>query len=128
MCNKQTQELLDVGRAIEVKMNKNELDKMDVDKDGKETAQKQEQAQDSASMIPTGKFQLISVLTHQGRSSESGHYIGWAHQKGDLWVKYDDDVISYVKTQDILDLKGGGDWHMNYICIFKRLEVPFMEV
>ena len=122
-CNKQTQELLDLGRAIEVKMNKNE---MDIDKETKEANDKAQQ--DNSNTIPTGRFQLISVLTHQGRSSESGHYIGWTHQKGDIWVKYDDDVISYVKTQDILELKGGGDWHMNYICIYKRLEVPFMEV
>jgi len=122
-CNKQTQELLDLGRAIEMKMKKNEMDKMDVDKEGENKVQSE-----NTNTIPTGRYQLIAVLTHQGRSSESGHYIGWTHQKGDNWVKYDDDVVSYVKTQDILDLKGGGDWHMNYICIFKRLEVPYMEV
>ena len=122
-CNKQTQELLDLGRAIEVKMKKNEMDDMKEDKKNNEKLN-----EENLNTIPTGRFQLISVLTHQGRSSESGHYIGWAHQKGDIWVKYDDDVISYVKTQDILELKGGGDWHMNYICIFKRLEVPFMEI
>ena len=122
-CNKQTQELLDLGRAIEVKMKKIE---MDVDNNDKEKNCISDQ--DNSNTIPTGRFQLIAVLTHQGRSSESGHYIGWTHQKGDMWVKYDDDVISYVKTQDILELKGGGDWHMNYICIYKRLEVPFMEI
>lgn len=122
-CNKQTQELLDLGRAIEVKMNKNELDKKDIDK-----AEENKDQTQNYNTIPTGRYQLIAVLTHQGRSSESGHYIGWTHQKGDIWVKYDDDAVSYVKTQDILDLKGGGDWHMNYICIFKRQEVPFMEI
>jgi ubiquitin carboxyl-terminal hydrolase 14 len=122
-CDKQTQELLDLGRAIEMKMKKNELDKMEVDKQGENKVQSE-----NSNTVPTGRYELIAVLTHQGRSSESGHYIGWTHQKGDNWVKYDDDVVSYVKTQDILELKGGGDWHMNYICIFKRQEVPYMEV
>ena len=121
-CNKQTQELLDLGRAIEIKMKKNEMDVVDKEKEAKEKMQV-----DPLNCVPTGRYSLIAVLTHQGRSSESGHYIGWVHQKDDNWVKYDDDVITYVKSQEILDLRGGGDWHMNYICIFKRLEVPFQE-
>jgi hypothetical protein len=31
-------------------------------------------------------------------------------------------------TNDVLELKGGGDWHMAYICFFKQLEVPFIEL
>lgn len=27
---------------------------------------------------PTGTYQLLSVVTHQGRYADSGHYIGWA--------------------------------------------------
>ena len=78
--------------------------------------------------IPTGRYQLIALITHQGRSSESGHYIGWVHKKEDKWLKYDDDVVSMKTTNDILELKGGGDWHMAYICFFKQLEVPFVEL
>jgi len=33
-----------------------------------------------------------------------------------------------VTTNEVLELKGGGDWHMAYICFFKQLEVPLMEV
>lgn len=25
----------------------------------------------------TGKYQLIGVVTHKGRSADSGHYVGW---------------------------------------------------
>ena len=25
----------------------------------------------------TGNYQLVSVITHKGRSTNSGHYVGW---------------------------------------------------
>jgi len=96
------------------------MDVVDKEKEAKEKMQV-----DPLNTVPTGRYLLIAVLTHQGRSSESGHYIGWVHQKDDNWVKYDDDVITYVKSQEILDLRGGGDWHMNYICILKDLKCLF---
>ena len=37
---------------------------------------------------------MKGVLTHKGRSIDSGHYIGWTkHEKN--WVKFDDDKVSY---------------------------------
>lgn len=36
----------------------------------------------------TGRFELIAVLTHKGRTLDSGHYIGWVKQKAaDTWVQ-----------------------------------------
>lgn len=77
----------------------------------------------------SGFYQLEAVLTHQGRSSSSGHYVGWARQKGDLWAKFDDDQVSQVTSEDILRLSGGGDWHCAYVLIYgpKPLEVPEVE-
>lgn len=31
---------------------------------------------------PTGTYQLLSVVTHQGRYADSGHYVGWAKAGG----------------------------------------------
>jgi ubiquitin carboxyl-terminal hydrolase 14 len=66
------------------------------------------------------------VLTHQGRSSSSGHYVGWVRQKGDEWMKFDDDCVSPVTSEDILRLSGGGDWHCAYVLLYgpKILEIP----
>lgn len=77
----------------------------------------------------SGYYTLEAVLTHQGRSSSSGHYVGWARQKGDLWAKFDDDTVSQVTSEDILRLSGGGDWHCAYVLIYgpKPLEVPVVE-
>ena len=118
MCTEETKELLNLGRKIESKLLKD-------DKDFKIENVKKEEGKD---YIPTGRYQLISVLTHQGRSSESGHYIGWVHKMDDKWLKYDDDTVTMVTTNEVLELKGGGDWHMAYICFFKQLEVPVMDV
>ena len=118
MCTEETKELLNLGRKIESKLMKD-------DKDFKIENVKKEEGKE---YIPTGRYQLISVLTHQGRSSESGHYIGWVHKIDDKWLKFDDSEVTMVSTNEVLELKGGGDWHMAYICFFKQLEVPVMDV
>lgn len=41
-----------------------------------------------------------------------GHYIGWVRHKGDEWVKFDDDTVTSVTSEEILRLSGGGDWHL----------------
>lgn len=78
----------------------------------------------------SGFYTLQAVLTHQGRSSSSGHYVGWVRQKGDQWMKFDDDVVSPVESEDILRLSGGGDWHCAYVLLYgpKILETPLEEV
>jgi len=77
----------------------------------------------------TGNYELYGVVTHKGRSADSGHYIGWVRQPAsdanttsDLWWKFDDDVVSEVNTADILNLKGGGDWHTAYMNFYRSKE------
>ncbi|XP_040027317.1 ubiquitin carboxyl-terminal hydrolase 14 [Gasterosteus aculeatus] len=73
----------------------------------------------------SGYYDLQAVLTHQGRSSSSGHYVGWVKRKEDEWVKFDDDKVSLVSPEDILRLSGGGDWHIAYVLLYgpRRLEM-----
>ncbi|XP_015754897.1 PREDICTED: ubiquitin carboxyl-terminal hydrolase 14-like [Acropora digitifera] len=75
----------------------------------------------------SGYYELTAVLTHQGRSSSSGHYLAWIRRKGGVndWVKCDDDKMSNVTSEDILKLSGGGDWHCAYVLLYgpRRLEV-----
>ena len=75
-----------------------------------------------------GKYELFALVTHKGRDADGGHYMGWVkaeHQGGDTakvqdseeednaedWFVFDDDEVSPCKTEDVLKLKGGGDWH-----------------
>jgi len=66
----------------------------------------------------SGYYVLQAVLTHKGRSSNSGHYVGWVRQKGEVWLKCDDDEVSPVHEEDVLKLSGGGDWHTAYLLIY----------
>eukprot|EP01136_Pigoraptor_vietnamica_P011581 Opistho-1_new@50594 len=72
----------------------------------------------------SGFYELSAVLTHMGRSSDSGHYVGWVRTKGDNWLKYDDDKVSPVHTEDILKLSGGGDWHIAYVLLYSSRSLP----
>ena len=57
----------------------------------------------------SGYYELIAVLTHKGRSSNSGHYVGWSkNHKTGQWYMFDDDVVTKVSEEDILKLSGGG--------------------
>ncbi len=54
-------------------------------------------------------YELQAVLTHQGRSSSSGHYLAWVKHSGNVWLKLDDDKVYMVLEEDILKLSGGGE-------------------
>lgn len=74
-----------------------------------------------------GYYDLQAVLTHQGRSSSSGHYVSWVKRKQDEWIKFDDDKVSIVTPEDILRLSGGGDWHIAYVLLYGPRRVEIME-
>jgi len=63
------------------------------------------------------------VLTHQGRSSSSGHYVGWV-KLPTSWVKFDDDLVTPVTEEEILKLSGGGDWHCAYVLLYGPRRLP----
>lgn len=65
----------------------------------------------------SGFYELKAVLTHKGRSSASGHYVGWI-KKDAQWYKCDDDFVEAVDSEEILKLSGGGDWHCAYVCLY----------
>lgn len=69
----------------------------------------------------SGYYTLQAVLTHRGRSSSSGHYVGWIRQSHDVWIKCDDDTISPVTTEDILKLSGGGKLAILYNSAISKL-------
>ncbi len=71
-----------------------------------------------------GKYELFGVLTHKGRSADSGHYTAWVKQSEGVWVLFDDDTLHMKKDEDILALSGGGDWHMAYLLLYREVTVP----
>ena len=53
-----------------------------------------------------GKYELIGVLTHKGRSADSGHYVAWVRQEDRSWVQFDDDKMIPRKEEEVLTLSG----------------------
>ena len=96
-----------------------------------------------------GLYELFAVVTHKGRDADGGHYMAWVkadntdtrgsnkkaesstngdnkrekiadtEEDNDDWFVFDDDEVSPCKTEDILKLKGGGDWHMSYLNFYR---------
>jgi ubiquitin carboxyl-terminal hydrolase 14 len=66
-----------------------------------------------------GLYELFAVVTHKGRSADSGHYMGWVRSSGDNWHVFDDDEVSPCTTENVLQLKGGGDRDSAYLAFFR---------
>ncbi|KAK0409933.1 hypothetical protein QR680_004845 [Steinernema hermaphroditum] len=66
----------------------------------------------------SGFYELKAVITHKGRSSNSGHYVAWVRMDEEKWAKCDDDEISFVTGEEVLKLSGGGDWHCAYVLVY----------
>ena len=65
----------------------------------------------------------MSCVCKQGRSADGGHYISWIKKDNGQWYKFDDDKVMEVKEDEVKKLYGGGDWHMAYICLYKKSPV-----
>ena len=94
-----------------------------------------------------GQYELFAVVTHKGRDADGGHYMAWVKSDtqssssapstagaagtaavakiadsdvpNEDWFVFDDDEVSPCKTEDVLKLKGGGDWHMSYLNFYR---------
>jgi ubiquitin carboxyl-terminal hydrolase 14 len=82
-----------------------------------------------------GHYELFAVVTHKGRDADGGHYMAWVKaetpegtktekiadtdEDNEDWFVFDDDEVSPCKTEDVLKLKGGGDWHMSYLNFYR---------
>ena len=69
----------------------------------------------------TGCYELHSVVTHKGRSADSGHYMGYVRQgsSNQWWCFNDEKVLTDVTTADVLLLCGGGDRDIAYLTFYK---------
>mmetsp|Transcript_5254 Transcript_5254/g.7263 ORF Transcript_5254/g.7263 Transcript_5254/m.7263 type:complete len:526 (-) Transcript_5254:361-1938(-) len=68
-----------------------------------------------------GNYELFGVVTHKGREADGGHYMGWVKQEGsgDKWFVFDDADVSETTEEEVMKLKGGGDWHMAYLTFYR---------
>ncbi|CAN1286450.1 Ubiquitin carboxyl-terminal hydrolase 7 [Linum perenne] len=65
----------------------------------------------------TGIYDLVAVLTHKGRSADSGHYVAWVKQENGKWIEFDDDSPIPQREEDIVKLSGGGNQPKVSLCL-----------
>ena len=141
-CTKDVQDKLKVYRDAEAvkKMSggkgktesKNDDSMMEIDDDEKQALQEAMNLSMGGSSSDTtvglglpshfkGKYELFAAVTHKGRGSDSGHYIGWGLQnrEKDEWMCYDDSEVHPCKSEHIMELKGGGDYDMAYLLFYR---------
>lgn len=70
----------------------------------------------------TAMYELFAVITHQGRSADGGHYLGWVKFGKNYWNEYDDQFCTRRYDSDILKLCGGNDWHMAYMLFYREID------
>ena len=61
----------------------------------------------------------MGLLTHKGRIAEAGHYVAWVKQEDKQWIEFDDENLIPTTEEQIMQLSGGGDWHMAYLLLYK---------
>jgi len=105
--------------------NDNTNEKMEVDAVSKEEEEEKKEKVEpiDVSQLETGYYELCGVVTHKGRSANSGHYIGYSKDSArGIWLKFDDEDVTEIKADDVKQLYGGGDHQMAFLCMFRRIE------
>lgn len=75
----------------------------------------------SMNSIPA-RYQLISVVVHEGRSLSSGHYIAHCKQPDGSWATYDDEYINKISEKQLLKEPNA------YYLVFTRLTPKSLEL
>jgi len=70
----------------------------------------------------TGRYELFAIITHQGRTAEGGHYVGWVKKDSKKWLVFDDETVAEIDAERVKELYGGGDWHMAYMCFYRKMD------
>ncbi|KAI0460775.1 hypothetical protein LJB42_001575 [Komagataella kurtzmanii] len=72
---------------------------------------------------PSSLYELVSVVTHQGSSADSGHYQAFVKNSEDItgeqWWKFNDSEVSIVGKDKIEQLSGGGESDSAMILLYK---------
>jgi ubiquitin carboxyl-terminal hydrolase 14 len=128
LCSDEMKESLNNPRLA---LKEIEDDKAGISKKQKTTPDSTASGSEVASIDPkayvgslTGRYELIGVLTHKGRSADSGHYVSWTKKEDGQWIQFDDEEMIPRKDEEVLALSGGGDWHMAYLLLYKAQKVP----
>jgi ubiquitin carboxyl-terminal hydrolase 14 len=84
---------------------------------------------DYDSSLGEGVMELMALVTHKGRSADSGHYKAYVRcgdaAVGGLWRCFDDAKVTETTTEEVLRLFGNGDSDMAYLCFYRQRDRSF---
>ncbi|CBH10686.1 cysteine peptidase, Clan CA, family C19,putative [Trypanosoma brucei gambiense DAL972] len=66
----------------------------------------------------SGYYELCGVISHKGRSADSGHYVFWG-KYADQWMVLDDSNTAAVSEEDVKRLRGSGEAHIAYVLMYR---------
>ncbi|ESL06041.1 ubiquitin hydrolase [Trypanosoma rangeli SC58] len=66
----------------------------------------------------SGYYELCGVISHKGRSADSGHYVFWGKPRNQ-WLVYDDENVASVTEEDVKRLSGVGEGHIAYVLMYR---------
>ncbi|KAK6590817.1 tRNA-guaninine transglycosylase [Cryptosporidium xiaoi] len=123
-CSDELRKILNIGREITELRKKREITS--------ETEVNQSLGSDESVMYtdcPTGVYELECIITHQGRTADSGHYVAWRYcpEDREYIFKFDDDKVSKLKVKDV-DLSGGrSDYHIAVMLLYRKKTVKALD-
>ena len=95
--------------------------KMDKKEDCKDSVIVNDKVPLGLKFCPNAKYELCSVITHQGRSSDSGHYLSYVKQSDDKWAQFDDEKVKLVTDKDVMKTYGTADFHIAYMLLYRAI-------
>lgn len=89
----------------------------------------------------SGLYELRGVIAHQGSSADSGHYTSFVRKEGKLvddpkapggkrreedgkWWWFNDDKVSEVDSERVVQLAGGGEFASALILLYRAIDLP----
>merc|ERR1719242_1589073 len=119
----------DKGKGKEAEDGNENVDSEEVKGDGDSAEDDGMDVDESSDLdLVSGYYELCGIVTHKGRSANSGHYIGYSKDTArGKWLKFDDEDVTEIKPDDIKQLYGGGDFQMAFLCIFRRIDSELVE-
>ncbi|ORC84736.1 putative ubiquitin hydrolase, putative,cysteine peptidase, Clan CA, family C19 [Trypanosoma theileri] len=127
-CSEELKETLKPEREEVMKRRDKELDRLREQKQ-KTRFESEGQTEETTSSLTSadaaasignksGYYELCGVISHKGRSADSGHYVFWGRPTNQ-WMVFDDENVAPVTEEDIKRLRGVGEGHIAYVLMYR---------
>jgi len=53
--------------------------------------------------------------------------VGWVKKDAKKWLVFDDETVAEIDAERVKELYGGGDWHMAYMCMYRKMDTLTLD-